>query len=97
MEHSILWVAPWELGVPEHLIRLIRSLYQNQEATVRTRYGDTDWFKIKKGTRQGCTLSPFLFNLYAEVIMRKLELEESEVGVKIGGRTISNLRFAGGK
>ena len=80
--------------VPAHLIQLIRSLYTDQEATVRSQYGDTDWFKIEKGVRQGCILSPFLFNLYAELIMRKLDLEETDIGVKIGGRNINNLRFA---
>lgn len=94
VEHDKLWKALQELGVSAHLIRLIRSLYEGQEATVRTTYGDTDWFEISKGVRQGCILSPFLFNLYAELIMRRAELGESEVGVKIGGKNINNLRYA---
>lgn len=94
VEHDKLWVALRDLGVPVHLIKLIRSLYIDQEAMVRTLYGDTDWFRIGKGVRQGCILSPFLFNLYAEVIMRKLNLDSSNIGVKIGGRTINNLRYA---
>lgn len=94
VEHDKLWKALRVVGVSPHLIRLIRSLYSEQEASVRTRYGDTEWFKIAKGTRQGCILSPFLFNLYAEVIMRKINLDEQNIGVKIGGRTISNLRYA---
>uniref|UniRef100_W5MUT7 Reverse transcriptase domain-containing protein n=1 Tax=Lepisosteus oculatus TaxID=7918 RepID=W5MUT7_LEPOC len=87
IEHDKLWKALQELGVSAHLIQLIRSFYKDQGATVRTQHGDTEWFKIEKG----CILSPFLFNLYAEMIMRKLDLEESEIGVKIGGRNINNL------
>jgi hypothetical protein len=94
IDHDKLWKALNELGVPPHLIQLIRSLYTDQVATVRTQHGDTEWFRIGKGVRQGCILSPFLFNLYAEVIMRKLELDESKIGVKIGGRNINNLRYA---
>ncbi|RWS06003.1 endonuclease-reverse transcriptase-like protein [Dinothrombium tinctorium] len=94
VEHGKLWAALQKLGVPDHLTHLIRSLYKDQEATVRTAYGDTDWLEIGKGVRQGCILSPFLFNLYAEIIMRKIDLEDSEIGVKIGGRNINNLRYA---
>uniref|UniRef100_W5NGM3 Reverse transcriptase domain-containing protein n=1 Tax=Lepisosteus oculatus TaxID=7918 RepID=W5NGM3_LEPOC len=90
IEHDKLWKALQELGVPAHLIQLIRD----QEATVRTQHGDTEWFKIEKGVQQGYILSPFLFNLYSEMIMRKLDLEESEIGVKIGGRNINNLCYA---
>lgn len=72
-------------GAPAHIIKLIRSLYTDQEAAVGTIYGDTEWFRIKKGTRQGCILSPPLFDLYAEVIMRKLDLDKWSVRVKIGG------------
>jgi len=94
VDHGKLWSALKELGVPAHTVKLIRSLYEDQEATVRTRYGDTKWLKINKGTRQGCVISPLLFNLYAEVVMRRLDLDESNIGVKIGGRTISNIRYA---
>uniref|UniRef100_W5MT59 Reverse transcriptase domain-containing protein n=1 Tax=Lepisosteus oculatus TaxID=7918 RepID=W5MT59_LEPOC len=94
IEHEKLWKALQELGVPAHLIKIIRSFYKDQETTVRTQHGDTEWFKIEKGVRQDCILSPFLFNHYAEIIMRKLDLEESEIGVKIGGRNINNLRYA---
>ena len=76
IDHDKLWSALRELGVPAHMVQLIRSLYADQEATVRTRYGDTEWLKIRKGTRQGCVLSPLLFNLYAEVIMRRMDLDE---------------------
>jgi hypothetical protein len=82
------------MGTPPHLTELIRSLYQDQKATVRTPYGDTDWLKIRKGTRQGCILSPAAFNMYAEAIMRRADLNESKIGVKIGGRNINNLRYA---
>ena len=77
-----------------HLICLLRNLYAGQEARVRTLYGTTDWFKIKKGVRQGCPLSSCLFNLHAEHIMRNASLDEFQAGVKIGGRNINNLRYA---
>ncbi|CAI9715383.1 Hypothetical predicted protein [Octopus vulgaris] len=83
-----------EMGTPLHLVQLIRSLYQNQEATVRTSYCDTDWFEIGKGTRQGCILSPAAFNMCAEKVMRNAGLEDSSIGVRIGGRNINNLRYA---
>uniref|UniRef100_A0A670KF89 Reverse transcriptase domain-containing protein n=1 Tax=Podarcis muralis TaxID=64176 RepID=A0A670KF89_PODMU len=89
-----LWQVLKEMGVPDHLICLLRNLYVGQEATVRTGYGTTDWFKIGKGVRQGCILSPCLFNLYAEFIMRKAGLDESLAGIKIAGRNINNLRYA---
>ena len=82
------------MGIPEHLICLLRNLYAGQEATVRTGHGTTDWFQIGKGIRQGCVLSPCLFNLYAEYIMRKPGLEETQAGIKIAGRNISNFRYA---
>ena len=82
------------MGVPDHLIYLLRNLYIGQEATVRTGYETTLWFKIGKGVRQGCILSPCLFNLYAEYIMRKAGLEESEPRIKIAGRNLNNLRYA---
>ena len=81
-----------ELGIPDHLTCLLRNLYASQEATVRTGYGTTDWFQIGKGLRQGCILSPCLFNFYAEYIMRNAGLEESQAGIKIAGRNINHLR-----
>ena len=83
-----------EVGIPDHLICLLRNLYACQEATVRTGHGTTDWFQIGKGVRQGCILSPCLFNFYAEYIMRNAGLEETQVGIKIAGRNINNLRYA---
>ncbi|KAF7251836.1 LINE-1 retrotransposable element ORF2 protein [Varanus komodoensis] len=96
VDHNKLWQVLKEMGVPDHLISLLRNLYAGQEATVRTGHGTTDWFKIEKGVRQGCILSPCLFNLYAEHIMRKAGLDESPVGIKIAGRNINNLRYADG-
>ena len=81
-------------GNTNHLTRLLRNLYAGQEATVRTGHGTTDWFQIGKGVCQGCMLSPYLFNLYAEYIMRNAGLEEAQAGIKIAGRNISNLRYA---
>ena len=83
-----------EMGIPDHLICLLRNLYAGQEATVRAEHGTTDWFQIGKGVRQGCILSPFLFNLYAEYIMRNAGLEEAQAGIKISRRNINNLRYA---
>ena len=83
-----------EMGIPDHLTCFLRNLYAGQEATVRTGHGTTDWFQIEKGVHQGCILSPCLFNLYAEYIMRKAGLEEAQAGIKITGRNISNLRYA---
>ncbi|CAI9721277.1 Hypothetical predicted protein [Octopus vulgaris] len=83
-----------EMGTHLHLVQLIRSLYQNQEATVRTPHGNTDWFEIGNGTRQGCILSPAAFNMYAEKVMRNAGLEDSSLGVRIGGRNINNLHYA---
>ena len=82
------------MGIPEHLTCLLRNLYAGQEATVRTGHGITDWFQIGKGVGQGCILSPCLFNLYAEYIMRNAGLEEAQAGIKIAGRNINNLRYA---
>ena len=81
------------MGIPDHLTCLLRNLYVGQEATVRPGHG-TDWLQIGKGVRQGCILSPCLFNLYAEYIMRNAGLEETQAGIKIAGRNISNLRYA---
>ena len=82
------------MGIPGHLTCLLRSLYVSQEATVRSGHGTTDWFQIGKGVRQGCILSPCLFNRYAEYIMRNVGLEETQAGIKIDGRNINNLRYA---
>ena len=82
------------MGIPDHLTCLLRNLYAGQEATVRTAHGRTDWFQIGKGVRQGCILSPCLFNLYAEYIMQNARLDETKAGIKIAGRSINNLRYA---
>ena len=82
------------MGIPDHLTCLLRNLYAGQEATVRTGHGTTDWFQIGKGVYQGCILSPCLFQLYAEYIMRNTGLEELQAGIKIAGRNINNLRYA---
>ena len=82
------------MGIPNHLTCLLRNLYAGQEATVRTGHGPTDWFQIGKGVRQGCILSPRLFNLYTEYIMRNAGLEEAQAGIKIAGTNINNLRYA---
>ena len=94
VDHKKLWKILKETGTPDHLICLLRNLYAGQEATVRTGHGTTDWFQIGKGVRQGCILSPCFFNLYAEYIMRNAGLEETQAGIKIAGRNISNLRYA---
>ena len=93
VDHNKLWKILREMGIPDHLTCLLRNLYSGQEATVRTGHG-TDWFQIGKGVRQGCILSPCLFNLYAEYIMRNAGLEETQAGVKISRRNINNLRYA---
>ena len=82
------------MRIPDHLTCLLRNLYEGQEATVRTGHGTTDWFQIGKGVHQGCILSPCLFNLYAEYIMRNDGLEEAQAGIKFAGRNINNLRYA---
>ena len=82
------------MGLPDHLTCLLRNLYADQETTVRTGHGTTDWFQIGKGVHQGCILSPCFFNFYAEYIMRNTGLEEAEDGIKIAGRNINNLRYA---
>ena len=94
VDHNKLWKILQEMGIPDHLTFLLRNLYAGQEATVRTGHGTTDWFQIGKGVCQGCILSPCLFNLYAEYIMRNAGLEETQAGIKIAGRNISNLRYA---
>ena len=82
------------MGIPDHLTCLLRKLHAGQETTVRTAHGITGWFQIRKGVHQGCILSPCLFNLYAEYIMRNAGLEETQAGIKISGRNINNLRYA---
>ena len=94
MDHNKLWKILEEMGIPDHLTCLLRNLYAGQEATVKTGHGTTDWFQIGKEVGQGCILSPCLFNLYAEYIMRNAGLEEGQAGIKIARRNISNLRYA---
>ena len=94
MDQNKLWKILQEMGIPDHLICLLRNLYAGQEATVRTGHRTSDWFQIGKGVRQGCILSPSLFNLYAEYIMRNAGLEEAQAGIKTAGRNINNLRYA---
>ena len=94
MDHNQLWKILKETGIPDHLTCLLRNLYAGQEATVRTGHGITDWLQIGKGVLQGCILLPCLFNLYTEYIMRHAGLEETQAGIKIAGRNISNLRYA---
>ncbi|XP_061250508.1 endophilin-A3 isoform X1 [Bos javanicus] len=94
VDHNKLWTILKEIGIPDHLICLLRNLYAGQEPTVRTGHGTTDWFQKGKGVRQGCILSPCLFNFYAEYIRRNAGLEETQAGIKIAGRNINNLRYA---
>ena len=93
MDHNKLWKILQEMGIPDHLTCLLRNLYAGQEVTVRTGHGPTDWFQIGKGVHQGYILSPCLFNLYAEYIMRNAVLEEAQ-SIKISRRNINNLRYA---
>ena len=94
VDHNKLWKILQEMGIADHLICFLRNLYAGQEATVRTGHGKTDWFQIGKGICQGCVLSPCLFNLYAEYIMRNAGLDEAQVRIKIVGRSINNLRYS---
>ena len=94
VDHNKQWKILKEMGIPEHLICLLRNLYAGQEATVRTGHGTTDWFQIGNGVCQGCVLSPCLFNLYAEYIMRNAGLEEAQAEIKIAKRNINHLRYA---
>ena len=94
MDHNKLWEILKEMGKPDHLTCLLRNLYADQEATVRTVCGTTDWFQVGKGVLQGCILSPCLFNLYAEYIMRNAGLDEEQAGLKIARRNTNNLRYA---
>ena len=93
VDHNKLWKILKEMGIPDHLPCLLRNLYAGQEATVRTGHGTTDWFQRGKEVYQGCILSPCLFNLYAEYIMRNVGLEEAQAGIKIARRNINNLRY----
>ena len=94
VNHKKLWKILQEMGIPDRLTCLLRNLYAGQEAAVRTGHETTDWLQIGKGVCQGCTLSPCLFNLYAEYIMRNAGLEEAQGRIKIAGRNINNLRYA---
>ena len=94
VDHSKLWKILKEMGIPEHLICLLRNLYAGQETTVRTGHGTTDWFQIGKGVCQGCILSPWFFNLHAEYIMQNARLDEPQTGMKIARRNLNNLRYA---
>ena len=95
VDHNKLWKILKEMGsLVDHLSCLLKNLYAGREATVRTGHGTTDWSQIRKGICQGCILSPYLFNLYAEYIMRNAGLEEAQAGIKIAGRNINNLRYA---
>ena len=94
VDNKTLWKILKEMGMPDHLTFLLRNLYAGQEATVRTGHGTTDWFQIGKGVRQGCILSPCLFNLYTEYIKRNAGMEETQAGIKIAVRNINSLRYA---
>ena len=94
VNHHKLWKILKEMGIPDHLTCILRNLYAGQEAAIRTGHGTTDWFQIGKGVRQGCILSPSVFNLYAEYIMRNPGLDEAQAGINIARRNISNLRYA---
>ena len=94
VDHKKLWKILKEMGIPDHLIYLLRNLDAGQEATVTPGHGKTEWFQIGKGVYQGCILSPCLFNLYAGYTMRNAGLKEAQAGIKISGRNINNLRYA---
>jgi len=94
VDHNKLWEILKEMGIPDHLTCVLRNLYADQEATVRTLHGTTDWLQTGQGVHQGCILSPCLFHLYAEYIMRNAGLEEAQAGIKIAGRNIINVRYA---
>ena len=94
MYHKKLWKILQDMEIPDHLTCLMRNVYTDQESTVRTGHGTTDWFQIRKGVHQGCILSPRLFNLYAEYVMPNARLDEAQAGIKIAGRNIYNLRYA---
>ena len=94
MDHNKLWKILKDMGIPDHLTCLLRNLYADQDATVRTRRGTMDWFQIEKGVCQGCLLSLCLFNLYADYIMKNARLDETQGGIKTAERNINNLRYA---
>ena len=94
VDHTKLWKILQEMGIPDHLTRLLRNLYVHQEATVRIRHGTMDCFQMGKGVHQGHILSPCLFKIYAEYIIQDARLDETEAGIKIAGRNINNLRYA---
>ena len=94
MDHNTLWKILKEMGIPDHLTCLLKNLYAGQKATVRTEHGTTDRFQIGKGVCQGCILSPCLFSLYAEYIMRNAGLDEAQARIRIAWRNTSNLRYA---
>ena len=94
VDHNKLWKILKEIGIPDHLLCLLRNLYGGQEAKVRTGHGTTDRLQIRKGVHLGCILSLCLFNLYAEYIMQNVRLDEAQAGIKIAGRKINNLRYA---
>ena len=93
VDHNKLWKILKEMGIPDHLTCLLRNVYAGQEATVRTGHGTTDWLQIGKGVRQGCILSPCLFNFHAEYIMRNAGLKETQAGIKIARRNINSLTY----
>ena len=94
VDHNKVWKILKEMGISDHLTCLLRNLYAGQEGTVRTGHGTTDWFQIGKGVHQGCILSPCLFYLYVEYILRNAGLDEAQAGIKIPRRNINNLRYA---
>ena len=93
VDHNKLYKITKEMGIPDHLTCLLRNMYAGQEATVRTGYGTTEWFQIGKGVRQGCILSPCLFNFYAEYIVWNARLDESQAGIQIARRNVNHLRY----
>ena len=95
-DHNKLWKILQKMGIPDHLTRLMRNLYAGQEATVKTGHRTTDWLHIRKGVHQGCKLSAFLFNLYAEYLMKNAGLDEAQAGIKNARRNINNLRYVEG-
>ena len=94
VDHNRLWKILKEIGIPDHITYVLRKLYTGQEATVKTLHGTTYWFKLGKGVQKGCVLSPCLFNIYTEYIMRNARVDELKAGIKIAGRNINNLRYA---
>ena len=94
MDHNKLWKIPQEMGIPDHLTCLQRNLFAGQEATVKIRHGTMDWFQIGKGVHKNCILSPYLFILHEQYIMRNAGLDEAQAGIKIVGRNINNFRYA---